>query len=134
VRELFVTTLAVFFVTSLGIAAFALGDEQTVVPGPDAVATSLVKQLAADRPGQTQQYLSSYAREQYTPAQLAEWIAGVERTTGSISRVNGGDVTIGENLAETTIAVRGAKKTVQVRVNLVRESGLWKVERLPEIE
>ena len=132
-RELFVTALAVFFVTTLGIAAFALGDQQTVAPAPDAVATGLVRQLAADRPEQTQQYLSSYAREQYTPAQLAEWIADVERTTGSISRVNGSDVTIGENLGETTLAVRGAKTTMQVRVSLVRESGVWKVERLPEI-
>jgi hypothetical protein len=133
-RALITATLAVFFVTTLGIAAFAIGDEQRVPsPAPDAVATGMVRKLATSRVAQTQPYLSSYAREQYTAAQLTDWIAGIERTTGKINRISTADVTIGETLAATTLAVRGQKKTMQVRVNLVRESGTWKVERLPEI-
>jgi hypothetical protein len=130
VRELTVTAIAILFVTTLGIAVFALDDQQTVAAAPEAVAEGLVNQLVADRPDQTLQYLSSYARDEFAAPVLAQWIATVERTTGSISKVQTSKASIGENLAETTLTLRGPKATVQAQVNLVREAGLWKVEAL----
>jgi hypothetical protein len=131
VRELTTTAIAILFVTTLGIAVFALDDRQAGAAAPEAVAEGMVRELVANRQEQTLQYLSSYARAEYAAELLAVWKADIERRTGSITRVEATDVSIGEDLAEAVVTMQGKNGTVRARVSLVREAGTWKVESLP---
>jgi hypothetical protein len=61
-------------------------------------------------------------------------MAGVEARTGPINRITASDVLMGDQLAQTTITMHGKARDVDARISLVRESGLWRVDALPEIE
>jgi hypothetical protein len=107
------------------------GDSQTLVPAPEAVAEGLVKQLAAHRYEQTSQLLSPSARFTITQEEMASWIRAVEEETGAPLRANGVDSAIHGDVATARVEVAGPLRSLTVRLALARESGLWRVTRLP---
>ena len=129
-RELTVAGLTGSALLVLALIVFGAGDRETVVPAPEAVAESLLRQLAANRPSQTKQYLSTRARQMYPPGALASWFAKAEREAGDVRTINGKDAAFDRNQARATVVIEGRRRILPVRMVLVREQGLWYVERL----
>ena len=131
-RELTVAGLAAASLTLLALAVYAGGDRETVVPAPEVVAEGLLRQLATNRVEQTRQYLSRRARQVYSREALADWYQRVEKESGAAIHITGKDTAFDREQARATVVIEGTRRILPVRLVLVRERGLWRVERLPD--
>jgi hypothetical protein len=116
---------AALFVCAASI--FGLGDRQTLVSPPEAVAEDFLRATWMKRYPQAAQDLSEGARAHINEDELAAVRARLEEATGGIEDVRGEEGWIAGETAEAYASVRGRARTVRVRLRLLRESGNWRV-------
>ena len=112
-------------------AVFGLGDGRTLVSPPEAVAEDFLRATSMKRYPQAVQGLSEEARAHIDEDELAEVNARLEEATGGIEDVRGEEGWIAGETAEAHASVRGRRRTVDVRLRLLRERGVWRVAELP---
>jgi hypothetical protein len=108
-------------------------DTGTLVPPPEKVAESLVRQLATGRFNQTRQFLSRDARATIDAGRLSACFHDVEVVTGPVSTVHGESALEAGDTADARVVVSGRLRSVVLFFHLVRERGLWMVSELPAI-
>ena len=124
------TAAAMLFI---GIVVFGARDRATLVPPPEAVAESFAREVSARRFDLAMNYLSEGTRQKASPAELA---AGFERLLAVAGKVNQVDAEGRWTSADRAAAranIKGDRQTIAFDVSLVRELGLWKIDRLPDL-
>jgi hypothetical protein len=121
-------------VLALAIAAvvvFVGNDRQTLVPPPDAVVESFVRELVSGRESRAIPYLAGSVSESVSAEELRRIEQTVEREVGHVGDVRAeADWSSGDR-AEATGVWRGGEKEARRRFGLRRENGLWRIDRLP---
>jgi hypothetical protein len=141
----FSRSLAVVGVTAAALlliagVVFGLGDRATLVPPPEAVAEGLVRQLATHRYRQTTQYVAQAFRPANSddagttldPRWLRAWFEPIERRIGQVRKVEGQQVSIGDDTAQALVQLEGERGHASAVLSLTRERGLWLVQQLTE--
>lgn len=133
-REL-LYTLGVLAASLLLIAAVVFGghDRSTLVPVPESVAESFARQIAAGRYDLAMNYLASQTRRIETPETLAARFGPLFSSTGTINRVGAEPQWMQQDHAAARATIEGDTGQTPFDLGLVRENGLWRIERLPDL-
>jgi hypothetical protein len=106
---------------------FAAGDRQTLVPPPDAVGESFLRQLTAGRYDRVDGLLSR-RRQEWSAATLRRQFDPLWRFTGAVNQVDAELVSIDGDHARAVATAHGDVTEARVLFEMVREQGLWKVD------
>ena len=109
---------------------FVADDRQTLVPPPEAVVEGFARQLAAGRAERAIPYLARSVSEKISAERLREYEKRVERGLGDVGDVRAECNWLAGERAEATGIWRSGKREERRRFGLIREHGLWRIDRL----
>lgn len=118
---------------ALAIAAVVVGvvgDRETLVPPPEAVAEEFVRQLVTRRAVQVIPLLSDRLRELVTPEQLDRAGIALEAELGEVTNVGSETEWIDGDRAAASSEPRGARGRTELRFEFSRENGKWTIDAL----
>lgn len=121
-------------VLALAIAAvvvFVGNDRETLVPPPDAVVESFVRQLVSGRESRAIPYLAKSISGSVSEEELRRIEQSVEREVGDVGDVRAETDWSSGDRAEATAVWRSGEREARRRFGLRREHGLWRIDRLP---
>lgn len=109
--------------------AVAAGDRAMLVPPPESVSESFIRQLASGRYDRALPFLSRHAAASADLARLETLATELEQEVGGIEQVSAELLGMKSDLAEARASVRGGAQTeAGITFALVREQGLWKID------
>ena len=133
-REILQTVgTAVAALLLIGVAVFAWHDASTFVPAPEAVTEGFARQIATRRYELAINYLSSTTAKKETPHSLKTRFAPLFDATGKINHVDAEPQEAQQDRAAARAIIEGDNGKVSFEVALVREKGLWKIDRLSDL-
>jgi hypothetical protein len=113
-------------------AVFGAGDRAMLVPPPDAVAESFVRELVTGRYDLATKYLESAVRRRLGADGLRRRYEPMRRSLGKIDQVEADMEFIDGERAGARARVEGDAGTAAMAMRFGREYGLWVVSDLPE--
>lgn len=117
----------------IGIAVFAGHDTSTLVPAPEAVTESFARAIATRRFDLAMNHLASGRKRTETPQTLKARFDPLFAATGKINQVDAEPQWMQQEHAAARATIEGDDGTTSFDVGLVREKGLWKIDRLPDL-
>lgn len=117
----------------IGLAVFARHDTSTFVPAPETVTEGFARQITTRRFDLAVNYLASGRKKSETPRLLASRFEPLFAATGKVNRVDAEPQSMQQDRAVARAIIKGDDGTTSFDVGLVRENGLWKIDRLPDL-
>lgn len=117
----------------IGIAVFAWHDASTFVPAPEAVTEGFARQIATRRYELAINYLSSATTKTETPHSLKTRFEPLLDGAGKINHVDAAPHGTQQDRAAARAIIEGGNGKVSFEVALVRDKGLWKIDRLSDL-
>ena len=115
-------------------AVFGLGDRRTLVPPPEAVVESFVRELETGRYQRATGYLSTELQPNVKPEQLRAWTSRLLARTGDIIDVRGEPGWLAGDRAEAYARLKTERAgEPALRFTLYREEGVWKINGLASL-
>ncbi len=110
-------------------AVFGARDSALFVPPPEAVAENFARELAAGRFELARRHLSSARRREQGAEDLESRFGPWKARIGKVDSVEANELSRASDRAAAICEVRGDPASVTLTLELVREQGLWKVDR-----
>ncbi len=117
----------------IGIAVFSWDDTSTFVPGPEVVAEGFARQIATRRYDLALNHLASATKKKETPHSMKTRFEPLFAVTGTINTVDAEPRWTRRDGAAARAIIEGDNGQVTFEVGVVREHGLWKIDRLPDL-
>ena len=133
-KALLITAIVVAAWLAAVWAAVAGGyDRGFLVPTPDAAAESFTRQITTGRTALALHALATPVARVETPETLRVRFAPLFSRTGKVNTVEAEQLSMQQDHALARVHVVGDDGRVSFEVGLVRESYLWKIEKLPAL-
>jgi hypothetical protein len=127
-RELLVVAAALLLAAG---AVHGWGDRATLVPPPEAAVEEFAKKLVGKRYRPAYSHLSEELARSVPADSLRLLTEALERSLGSIEKVQGEPVHRSGEAAEASAKLTTTRgDTASLRFPLLREQGVWKISRL----
>ena len=117
----------------IGLAVFAWRDASTFVPAPEVVTEGFARQITTRRFDLAVNYLASGTKKTETPRMLASRFDPLFAATGKVNRVDAEPQSMQQERAAARAIIKGDDGKTSFDVGLIRENGLWKIDRLPDL-
>lgn len=118
----------------IAVAVFGLGDRDTFVSPPEAVAEEFIRSVGHGRVEPARELLAS-EEERITSTQAMRTFAA--RFRSRVGHLDHVDVTVderGQDSAEVRVDAKGSRARMELTVPLAFQRGVWKVARLSEVK
>ena|SRR5918992_3753766 len=122
---------------SLGIIAavvFGLGDRETFVSPPEAVAEEFVRSVGHGRVEAARDLLASEEERATSTAEMRTFATRFRSRLGRLDRVDASVAERARDSAAVRVEAEGSRDTLELTVPVAFERGLWKVARVSEVE
>jgi hypothetical protein len=122
---------------SLGLIAavvFGLGDRETFVSPPEAVAEEFVRSIGHGRVESARDLLASEEEHATSAAEMRTFSTRFRERFGRLDHVDASLAARSRDSADVRVNAEGSRNTIELAVPLAFERGLWKVARLSEVE
>ena len=126
--------VAVVIAAALAIVAmsvFAMHDTSVLVPPPDAVAETFVRELGMSRYVLARHYLARDVKEHTSVEEMRSSFERVREATGRPDQVVTAPSSTDDDHARVLARLEGRRSTAAMYVDLIREHGMWKVAAWP---
>jgi hypothetical protein len=117
----------------IGGAVFAGGDRALFVPPPEMATEDFTRAVTTRRFDIAMKLLSSRRQRSETPETIARRFAAMFAAVGEVNSVDAELRWMDTDRASATATVEGDAGSLSFDFSLVRESGLWKIDELPEL-
>ena len=112
-------------------AVFGLGDRETLVPPPEAVAESFTREIAERRYDLALEFLSDERRKDHDASTLRAQYEPILQRVGVMNQVSAETDWMDLHTASATSTVNAKLGSVTLQLGFVRERGLWRIDGLP---
>ena len=128
-----VSTLATLAI-SLAVIAAAIfaGDRSVLVSAPEVAAESFAHEIAMRRFDLALNFLAAETRRIETPETLRTRFEPV-RAVGTVNGVDSEPQWMNPERAAARARIAGSRGNTSFELGFVRENGLWKIDRLPDL-
>ena len=117
----------------IGAAVFAGGDRGLFVPVPEMAAEDFTRSVTTRRFDIATKFLSTEQRHRETADALARRFEPLFDAVGTVNSVEAELRWMDIDRASVTATVEGDSGSLSFDFSLVRESGLWKIDELPDL-
>lgn len=129
--SVFITTVFTLLLTAAVI--FGLGDSDTLVPPPDSVVEGFVRQVISGRYDRAIPYLSREAAAQMNTGPLKQLKERLDSRAGKVLNVQGEPGIRKDERAEAIAKLQTRNGEIALRFDLIREEGVWSIQRWESI-
>ena len=123
---------AVVALLVIGAAVFGGGDRSIFVPVPETTAESFAHDIATRRYDLALNFLAAGTRRGETAERLRARFEPV-LAVGKVNGVDSEPQWTNQDRASARARIAGSRGTASFDLGFVRENGLWKIDRLPDL-